>query len=206
MTSGDRVARSLEVTSPSVDAAALHLLETDPAAYFEQTHRPLPLGLPAAATRRLASAMDTSADSSDTTDSPSDSVDHPHQSEPRFKSSRALRRQADRKLVRVAAAKQLGVSVTALAAQLRSAGITERLEPDQVNEWVAHPAAAPQWFAPALQRAREADAARLQPVQQSQPRGDRRQHSPSRDDGDITAFLAELRAMPVRTKRTRRRR
>ena len=33
------------ITAPSVDAAALQLLETDPAAYFEQTHRRLPLGL-----------------------------------------------------------------------------------------------------------------------------------------------------------------
>ena len=33
------------ITAPSVDATALRLLETDPAAYFEQTHRPLPVGL-----------------------------------------------------------------------------------------------------------------------------------------------------------------
>ena len=131
-------------------------------------------------------------------------------SEPRFRNSRARRRHEDRKLVRVAAAKQLGVSVTALAAQLRSAGITERLEPGQVNQRVPHPEQAPQWFAPALQAAREADAARLR--EQQPPHRRRRRASqavtPSagQDAERLEQFLAELRQVHDGAARPRRRR
>lgn len=52
----ERDTTNVESTAPSVNEEALRLLDSDPAAYFERTHKPLPVGY--AGPARLTEAVE----------------------------------------------------------------------------------------------------------------------------------------------------
>lgn len=60
--------------------------------------------------------------------------------------TRAARRRADRALVPVVAAQQLGIKVGVLANAMRAAGVSTAITPTQAQQWANDPETAPQWL------------------------------------------------------------
>lgn len=108
----------------------------------------------------------------------------------------------------MALARTLEVRVADLAAQMRAAGITRKLVAREVERWLAEPAQAPRWFAPALEAAQAATRQHQvdqagsdpEPAEPTEPRTRGRDSEQAR----LEEFLAELRAVTPARRRCRR--
>jgi hypothetical protein len=87
---------------------------------------------------------------------------------------RAERRRADRALVPVAVAQQLGIKVVVLADAMRAAGVSTEITPTQAQQWAADPETAPQWlmqlFGERMAAAAQAEYRRRQEAEQHERR------------------------------------
>lgn len=87
---------------------------------------------------------------------------------------RAERRRADRALVPVVAAQQLGIKVAVLADAMRAAGVSTAITPTQARQWAADPETEPQWlmqlFSERMAAAAQAEYRRQQEAEQQERR------------------------------------